>query len=100
MSVAVITEPCVAVCDTACVDVCPVDCIHGPTTLDQIREIPTGERSQRLPGIQMYVNPMECIGCWMCVSACPVDAIYEDSDVPDQWQHSIAENARFFDGAL
>ena len=25
----VITQTCVATCDTACVDVCPVDCIEG-----------------------------------------------------------------------
>lgn len=98
MQFAVITQPCVAVCDTACVDICPVDCIHGPKSLDEIRAIPKPERPQRLPGIQMYVNPAECIGCWMCISECPVNAIYEDSDVPEQWQDAIAENARFFEG--
>jgi NAD-dependent dihydropyrimidine dehydrogenase PreA subunit len=95
--VAVITEPCVAVCDTACVDVCPVDCIHGPQPLEEIRAIPPEERRERLIGIQMFVNPEECIGCWQCIPACPVNAIFEDSEVPDHWRHYIEENARFFE---
>jgi len=95
-NVAVITEPCVAVCDTACVDVCPVDCIHGPVALDQIRAIPPQDRPAQLRGLQLFVNPVECIGCWMCVSACPVSAIFEDEEVPEEWRHYIAKNKEFF----
>lgn len=71
----VITQKCVGVCDTACVDVCPCDCIAGP------------------PGVQMFINPDDCIDCGACVAECPVDAIvYEaDADVED-----AARNARFF----
>jgi ferredoxin len=98
--VAVITEPCVAVCDTACVDVCPVDCIHGPTSVELIRAIPNEGRQDRLQGIQMFVNPRECIGCWACILVCPVNAIYEDSEVPEQWQHYIGDNAEFFENSF
>jgi NAD-dependent dihydropyrimidine dehydrogenase PreA subunit len=98
-SVAVITEPCIAVCDTACVDACPVDCIHGPVVLEEIRAIPNDERPQRLGGIQMYVNPQECIGCWLCITACPVQAIFQDVEVPEDWQSFIGTNARFFEKA-
>jgi NAD-dependent dihydropyrimidine dehydrogenase PreA subunit len=94
--IAVITEPCVAVCDTACVDACPVDCIHGPMSLEQIRAIPPDERPAKLPGIQMFVNPEECIGCWACVSMCPVNAIFDKDDVPEEWHPYIAKNAEFF----
>jgi len=93
---AVITEPCVGVCDTACVDACPVDCIHGPASLAEIRAIPPEERPAKLPGLQMFVDPTECIGCWACVPACPVNAIFEESEVPEQWKHYIAANAEFF----
>ena len=95
-NVAVIAEPCVAVCDTACVDSCPVDCIHGPVALDQLRAIPQANRPSELQGLQLFVNPNECIGCWMCVSACPVNAIFEDEAVPEEWSHYIAKNADFF----
>jgi len=74
-----------------------VDCIHGPITVGDIRAIPNDERQHRLAGIQMFVNPGECIGCWACIPVCPVNAIFEDDNVPEQWHHYIAENARFFE---
>jgi NAD-dependent dihydropyrimidine dehydrogenase PreA subunit len=96
-SFAVITEPCVSVCDTACVDACPVDCIHGPVPVFEIRTIPNAERENALHGVQMFVNPKECIGCWACIPACPVSAIYEDTGVPEEWRQYIEANARFFE---
>jgi len=96
--VAVITEPCIAYCDTACVEACPVDCIHGPVPLKEIQGIPIEQRGDRLRGIQMFVNPKECIGCWACIPVCPVNAIFEDSDVPEEWQQYIGKNAKFFEG--
>jgi NAD-dependent dihydropyrimidine dehydrogenase PreA subunit len=94
---AVITEPFVATCDTACVDACPVDCIHGPLPLAEIRAISAEARRERLPGIQLFVNPNECIGCWACVPVCPVSAIFSDDDVPEEWKDYIALNAAFFE---
>ena len=94
--IAVITEPCVAICDTACVDACPVDCIHGLTSLKEIRAIPPEERPVQLPGIQLFVNPEDCIGCWACLPVCPVNAIFPDDDLPERWRHYVAKNAEFF----
>jgi len=68
------------VMDTACVDVCPVDCIH---TTD-------GEK-------QLYINPDECIDCAACEPACPVDAIFMESDVPTEWQPFVEINSKFFE---
>lgn len=76
----IICEPCVDVMDTACVDVCPVDCIH---TTD-------GET-------QLYINPDECIDCAACEPACPVDAIFMESDVPAEWQPFVEINSKFFE---
>lgn len=75
----VITEPCVNVKDKACVDVCPVDCIYE---LD-------GEN-------QLYINPSECIECGACEPACPVNAIYLDSEVPEDQKKYIDLNAAKF----
>jgi ferredoxin len=96
-NIAVITEPCIGVCDTACVDICPVDCIHGPMPLETIRSIPTDERENRLAGVQMFVNPNECIECGQCIAVCPVSAIYAECDVPEQYRHYVELNARFFE---
>jgi ferredoxin len=92
----VITKHCVGTCDSACVDVCPVDCIIGPIPLDQLRAVPPAERGTRFPGVQMFIDPDECICCNACVAECPVDAIYLDTDVPTEHRDDIERNAAFF----
>ncbi len=81
----VITEPCVDVKDASCVDVCPVDCIHPTESEDGFSEVN-----------MLYINPDECIDCGACEPACPVNAIYEESAVPEQWRQYIKINADFF----
>ena len=76
----VIAEPCIDVKDKACVEVCPVDCIHG-TDDDP----------------QLYINPAECIDCGACEPECPVEAIFEESAVPDEWKHFTKIKADYFD---
>ncbi|HCW75047.1 MAG TPA: ferredoxin [Candidatus Marinimicrobia bacterium] len=90
----IIAEPCLGVCDTACVDVCPVDCIHGP-------DDPTGSGAEvgklkSLEGKQLYIDPDECIDCGACEPECPVTAIFEESDLPAEWQKYKEINAAFF----
>jgi ferredoxin len=92
----VITEKCIGTCDTACVDVCPVDCIKGPIELDRIRDVPRSERGTRLPSLQLYIDPEECIDCALCVPECPADAIFQSYDVPSESVASIAWNVAFY----
>ena len=71
----VITEACKDTKDKSCVDVCPVDCIYeGPDML--------------------YIHPDECIDCEACVPECPVEAIFLDENVPDEWRSFIELNAQ------
>jgi len=84
----VITEPCVDVKDASCVDVCTVDCIHPTESEDGFAEV-----------TMLYINPDECIDCGACEPACPVNAIYEESAVPEQWRQYIKINADFFKNA-
>ena len=70
----VIAEPCIGVKDKSCVAVCPVDCIHES-------------------GDQLYIDPNECIDCGLCEPECPVDAIFMEDEVPDQWKSFIQINA-------
>ena len=92
----VITRHCAATCDTACAHACPVECIHGPIALDTLRSVPAAERGVRFPGVQLYIDPDECIDCACCVAVCPVSAIHLDCDVPLELRDDIEANARFF----
>ena len=78
-NVYVIAEPCIGVKDLSCVAACPVDCIHG------------GENTP-----QLYIDPEECIGCGICESECPVDAIFPMDELPTQWRGFAEVNAKFF----
>ena len=72
----VIALPCVDVKDKACIDECPIDCIYeGPRML--------------------YVNTDECIDCGACEPVCPVEAIYYEDDVPEEWQQFTTANVEF-----
>ena len=92
----IIAEPCVSTCDTACVDVCPVDCIHGPE--DPVNCASEAKEDGFDPTDKMlYINPDECIDCGACEPECPVEAIFEEDAVPDEWNRFIKMNYDFFD---
>lgn len=76
----IIGKKCDGVCDTACVDVCPVDCINGPIDIDGLGREVDKMSKEDLIGLQLYINPEECIDCGACVPECPVDAIFEDEE--------------------
>jgi NAD-dependent dihydropyrimidine dehydrogenase PreA subunit len=44
----------------------------------------------------LYIDPAECIDCGLCVPECPVDAIFFEDDLPEQWADYIQKNADFF----
>ena len=74
----IIAQPCVDVLDKACIEECPVDCIYE------------GER-------MLYIHPDECVDCGACEPVCPVEAIYYEDDVPDQWKDYYKVNVDFFE---
>jgi len=41
----------------------------------------------------LYINPEECIDCEACVPECPVEAIFHEDNVPEEWQEYIQLNA-------
>jgi ferredoxin len=70
----VVTESCIQCKYTDCVAVCPVDCFkQGPNFL--------------------VIDPNECIDCAVCVTECPVDAIFSEADVPADQTRFIELNA-------
>ena len=44
----------------------------------------------------LYIHPDECTECGACVPACPVEAIFNEEDIPQKWQHFTAVNTEFF----
>ena len=80
-----IAKPCVGVKDTACVAVCPVDVIH-----------PTREEPDFAAADQLFIDPVNCIGCGLCVDECPVRAIFPTDGVPAEWSDFIEKNAAYF----
>ena len=44
----------------------------------------------------LYIHPDECVDCGACEPVCPVEAIFYENDVADQWAQ-FTENTRFFD---
>lgn len=80
----IIAEPCIGVKDSACVEVCPVDCIYTTEEDDMY-----------------YIHPEECIDCAMCEPECPVEAIFFEEDLPEEWSEYIDINADYdYDNAV
>ena len=77
------------------IDTCPVDCIHGPNDK-------TGAGAEaKEPGFdptdkQLYIDPEECIDCGACDPECPVEAIYDEDQVPEEWKKFIKINYDYF----
>jgi NAD-dependent dihydropyrimidine dehydrogenase PreA subunit len=93
----IIGSKCVSTCDTACVNACPVDCIHGPIDINGSGAEVKGLSS--VEGLQLYINPDDCIDCGACVDECPVSAIYESEDdciKSEGNDESVKKNYAFF----
>ncbi len=43
-----------------------------------------------------YIDPDTCIDCGACVPECPVEAIFPEEDVPQEFVGAIAKNRAFF----
>ena len=73
----IVTDNCRRCRFTDCVTVCPVACFHGDEEM-------------------LYIDPNVCIDCGACIPLCPVEAIYEDFDLPvdkEKWIEINAEKA-------
>jgi ferredoxin len=46
----------------------------------------------------LYIHPDECVDCGACEPVCPVEAIYYEDDVPEQWSQYTQINNDFFAG--
>lgn len=70
----VVTDKCRDCRYTECVTVCPVSCFHGDDRM-------------------LYIDPNDCIQCQACVPVCPVQAIFDEADLPPEYASWVALNA-------
>jgi len=71
----VVTEACIRCKYTDCVAACPVECFHeGPDFL--------------------VIDPEVCIDCGVCVPECPVEAIFDEKDLPAGQREYVELNRR------
>lgn len=70
----VVAQPCSGCRYTDCVVVCPVECFYE------------GEQ-------MLYIHPEECIDCEACVPECPVEAIFHEDNLPEEWSSFLELNA-------
>jgi ferredoxin len=89
----VVTEPCIGTKDRSCVEVCPVDCFYNFESNELNQK--SGKEPKKVGDYGMLViHPDECIHCGACEPECPVEAIYEDDDVPEKWKEFVNLNVK------
>ena len=69
----VVTSACVGHKYQDCVAVCPVEAFRETDNY-------------------LVIDPDECIDCAACVPECPVDAIFADTDLPDEEEEWLQRN--------
>ena len=69
----IVTEPCVECKYTDCAAVCPVEAFH---------ELPD----------KLLINPDTCIDCDACLPECPVEAIFSDMSIPEEYVNWLEIN--------
>ena len=52
---------------------------------------------ESLDGMQLYIDPEACIDCGACEPECPVEAIYDEDDLPEEYEKYTEINANFFE---
>ncbi len=70
----VVTDPCINCKHSDCVVVCPCECFYADDR-------------------QLYIDPVDCIDCGACIPECPVEAIFQEGDVPAKWHGAVRLNA-------
>ena len=70
----VVTDNCRKCRFTECISVCPVECFHFDDEM-------------------LYIDPKVCIDCSACLPQCPVQAIFEVDNLPEDKLSWIDINA-------
>ena len=88
----IVAEPCIGTKDRSCVEVCPVDCFYDHANGELNKKLDAPPAKEGDVGM-LVIHPDECIHCGACEPECPVEAIFEDDDVPEKWAEYTKLNA-------
>lgn len=77
-----------AVVAGARLDLCPPGGAPVQAALENLLGRESGERLPTPAPVRAFIDESQCIGCFLCIEACPVDAI---AGAP-QWLHTIIED--------
>ena len=69
----IVTENCNDCKYTDCCVVCPVECFYQDDMM-------------------LYIDPADCIDCEACVPECPVEAIFDEAQLPDNQRDWVKIN--------
>lgn len=75
----IVTGRCVDCKYTDCCAVCPVDCFY---------ELENPK--------MLVIDPDTCIDCQLCVPECPINAIYEEDELPEPYKDWAEKNKELF----
>lgn len=89
----VVAQPCIGTKDRSCVEVCPVDCFYDHKN-EELNKQEGKEPAKAGDFGLLVIHPDECIHCGACEPECPVEAIFEDDDVPEKWSSFVELNAK------
>ncbi len=87
----IVTKSCIGTKDRSCVEVCPVDCFYNIKKKKYNTKYSKDPRLAEDWGM-LCIHPDECINCGACETECPVEAIFEDSQVPEDMVEFIKIN--------
>ena len=73
--------------------------LHDPCSHQRVCKMQVPSLRRSLPSRVLHeadeylvIDPDECIDCAACVPECPVDAIYADTDLPDEEMEWLDRN--------
>ena len=75
----VVIARCVDCRYTDCCAVCPVDCFYETSD----------------PAM-LVIDPQTCIDCELCVPECPINAIYPEEELPEEYAEWTEKNAELY----
>lgn len=72
-------------------EVCPVDCFYNIKKKEYNDKFGRAAKGDDVG--MLMIHPDECIHCGACETECPVEAIFEDSGVPENLKEFVQINA-------